>query len=51
MTNRGLFCDEKSIKLDAAKSVPKNRVGDEIKIDEASFILLSYAFFDQIEAK
>jgi hypothetical protein len=49
-----LFADGlvvKTIKYDPAKSVLKYRIGDEIKLTEADFILLSAAFFAEIERK
>lgn len=42
---------DKTIKFDSAKSVLKYRVGDEIKLSEADFILISSAFFAEIERK
>src|SRR6266478_4146954 len=45
MNNNNRMCADKMIKFDPAKSVLKYRVGDEIKLNEADFILLSSAFF------
>jgi hypothetical protein len=42
---------DKSIKLDATKSVLKYHVGDEIVLNEAQFRLISEAFFAEIEIK
>ena len=41
----------KSIKLSPEKSVLKYKVGDEIKLKEEDFVLLSKAFFAEIERK
>ena len=43
MNNNGVMCADKMIKFDPVKSVLKYRVGDEIKLHEADFILLSSA--------
>ena len=51
MNNNNRMCADKMIKFDPAKSVLKYRVGDEIKLNEADFILLSSAFFAEIEIK
>jgi hypothetical protein len=42
---------DKTIKYDPAKSVLKYRFGDEIKLRQAGFMLLSKAFFAEIESK
>ena len=51
MNNNNTMCADKTIKFDPAKSVLKCRVGDEIKLNEADFILLSSGFFAEIESK
>ena len=51
MSNNDRMCADKTIKFDPAKFVLKYRVGDEIKLNEADFILLSSAFFAEIESK
>ncbi len=51
MNNNNMMCADKTIKFDPAKSVLKYGVGDEIKLNEADFILLSSAFFAEIESK
>jgi len=51
MTNNNRLCADKTIKYVPAKSVLKYRVGDEIKLKEADFMLLSSAFFAEIESK
>ena len=51
MNNNKIMCADKTIKFAPAKSVLKYRVGDEIKLNEADFILLSSAFFAEIESK
>ncbi|MFY9607683.1 MAG: hypothetical protein WAU45_03605 [Blastocatellia bacterium] len=51
MNNNNMMCADKTIKFDPAKSVLKYRVGDEIKLNEADFILLSSAFLAEVERK
>lgn len=51
MRNNNMMCADKAIKFDAAESVLKYGVGDEIKLNEAHFILLSSAFFTEIESR
>lgn len=41
----------KSIKLSPEKSVLKYQVGDEIRLNEADFLLISKAFFAEIERR
>jgi len=42
---------DKTIKYDPESSILKYKVGDEIKLSEAGFLLLNKAFFDEIESK
>ena len=51
MSDNTIMCADKTIKYDPAKSVLKYRVGDKIRLNEADFILLSAAFFAEIESK
>jgi hypothetical protein len=51
MNNNDEMCADKTIKYDSAKSVLKYKVGDEIKLNEAGFLLISKAFFTEIESK
>jgi hypothetical protein len=51
MNNDAAMCADDTIKIDAAKSVLKYRVGDPIKLNVADFILLSSCFFAEIEEK
>ena len=51
MMNNNRMGTDKTIKLDPAKSVLKYRVGEEIKLKEADFMLLSSAFFAEIASK
>jgi len=51
MNNNDILCADTTIKYNPAKSMLKHRVGDEIKLNEADFILLSSAFFAEIERK
>ena len=51
MNNKNIMGTDKTIKYDPAKSVLKYQMGDEIKLNEADFILLSTAFFGEIESK
>ena len=47
----GVFTADNAIQLDPAKSVLGYRPGDEIKLNDADFVLLAEAFFGEIEAK
>ena len=49
--NNNILCADNTIKLNPDKSVLKYKVGDEIKLNEAGFLLLSKAFLDEIESK
>ena len=51
MNNNNRTGGDTTIKSDPAKSVLKYRVGDEIKLNEADFMLLSSPFFAEIESK
>ena len=51
MNNGNIVCADKTIKFDPAKSVLKYGVGDEIKLNQADFMLLSSALFAEIESK
>ena len=42
---------DKSIKLSPESSVLKYEVGDEIRVHEAEFLLISKAFFAELERK
>jgi hypothetical protein len=49
--NHGLMCADNSIKLDPARSILKFQFGDEIRLNESDFRLLSDAFFAELERK
>jgi hypothetical protein len=49
--NDGVMAADKTIKMDPATSVLKYQVGDEIKLNAEDFLLLSKAFFAEIESK
>ena len=51
MNNNQKLAIDKSIAYDAAQSVLKVKLGDEIKVSEAGFQLLYKAFFAEIESK
>jgi hypothetical protein len=51
MNNNNMMCADKTIKFDLTKSVLKYRIGAEIKLNEADFMLLSSAFFAEVESK
>lgn len=51
MNNNGIMSADKTIKYDPAKSILKYRIGDEIKVNQAGFKLLSSAFLAEIEKK
>ncbi len=43
------MCMDKSIKFDPEKSVLKYKAGNEIKFNEADFLLLYRAFFAELK--
>jgi hypothetical protein len=51
MNNDGAMMADKTIRLNPAESVLKYQVGDELKLDQAQFVALSRAFFEEIERK
>lgn len=51
LDNGGKLSADKSIKLDATKSVLKYRTGDTINLTEAAFVRLFHAYFAEIESK
>ncbi|TMP92276.1 MAG: hypothetical protein E6L07_12450 [Verrucomicrobia bacterium] len=55
LQNHGVMCPDKTnnktIKYSPEKSVVKLKIGDEIKLTESAFVLLSRAFFAEIETK
>lgn len=51
LNNNNIMGTDKTIKFDPARSVLKYKVGDKIKLNEAHFVLLTKAFFAEIERK
>ncbi|HVQ87023.1 MAG TPA: hypothetical protein VMT88_02470 [Actinomycetes bacterium] len=51
VSNNGKYASEKSIKLNPAKSLLSYDDGDEIKLTEQDFLLLSKEFFAELETK
>jgi hypothetical protein len=51
LRNHGVLCADKTIKYKPETSVLKLRIGDEIAVDEAQFLLLFVAFFAEIQHK
>ena len=51
LNNNNIMGTDKTIKFDPARSVLKYKVGDEIKLNEAQFVVLCAVFFAEIESK
>lgn len=51
MQNKSVMCADSTIKYNPAGSVLKYEIGDEINLNEADFLLISKAFFAEIESK
>ena len=51
MNGNHKMCVDKTIKLDSTKSILKYKVGDEIKLNEAAFVLIYKAFFTELESR
>lgn len=51
MHNNGVLRKDSTIKYDPATSVLKYHVGEEIRLDEAGFLLLLEAFLAELERK
>ena len=51
MNHDAVMSTDKTIKYDPAKSVLKHKIGEEVKVNEKGFMLLSAAFFAEIENK
>jgi len=51
LNHNGVMTADKTIRLDPSKAVLKYRFGDEIRLNEADFRLISQAFFAEIKSK
>jgi len=51
LRNQGILAADKTIRYKPETSVLKLRIGDEVRLDEARFLLLAKAFFAEIEQK
>ena len=51
LDNDGVMVADKTIRLKPAESLLKYEVGDEIKLSEDDYVLLSEAFFAEIEVR
>ena len=51
MHNDNKMCTDNTIRLNPTRSVLKYKAGDEIKLNEADFLLIFKAFFAEIESK
>lgn len=51
LQNQGVMSADKTIKYNSAKSTLKLPIGDEIKLTESDFVLLSKAFFAEMKSK
>ena len=51
LENNDTMAANTTIKMDPAKSVLKYRIGDKIRLNERDFLLISKAFFAEIESR
>jgi hypothetical protein len=51
LTNHGVLCADKTIKYQPETSVLKLQLGDEIRLNEAQFLLLFHSFFSELQQK
>jgi hypothetical protein len=51
VNNNGVMSADKTPKYDPETSVLKYRIGDGSRLNKEDFLLLSSAFFDEIESK
>jgi hypothetical protein len=51
LQNEGVLASDKTIKLDAQRSILKLKIGDAIRLTEADFARFSRAFLAEVEAK
>jgi hypothetical protein len=51
LLNRGVMAADETVQYDASRSVLGVEVGQEIRLNEADFVRLSSAFFEELEAK
>lgn len=51
MNNNNKLSADKTIKYDPARSILKYRISDGIKLNDPNFLLISKAFFAEIESK
>lgn len=51
MNNDGMLAADKTIKLNPATALLHYDVGDEIRLSESDFLLLSEAFLAEVESK
>lgn len=51
MKNNGVMTADKTIRINLTTSVLKYQISDEITLNEEEFLLLSKAFFAEIESE